>query len=264
MSDETGATERPISRLQRFTSARVVLGRVGDSLPTREHLRFQLDHARARDAVYSVLETARLRSELKAHGFPVVAVRSAAADRRTYLQRPDLGRQLDEDSQERLATMAGGYDALFVVADGLSASAVNRNALPLIVRSAAYLAESRLRLGPVIVAEQGRVALGDPCAQLLGADLVIVLIGERPGLSSPESMGVYLTWRPHPGTTDADRNCISNVRAGGLRCEEASARLLYLVAEARRRRLSGVALKEAAQRTADLEAIDPPGLIADQ
>jgi ethanolamine ammonia-lyase small subunit len=217
--------------LRSFTPARVGIGRAGDSLPTAELLRFQLDHARARDAVHDPLDPASL-------GVPHVLVRSAAPDRATYLRRPDLGRRLAPDTRlER-----GDYDAAFVIVDGLSAPAVHRHAAALL-GAVTPLLES-WRLAPLTVALQGRVAIGDEIGERLGARLVVVLIGERPGLTSPDSLGAYLTWDPRSGRTDAERNCISNIRAEGLSYRAAAGTLVFLMTAARSRRLSGVALKD--------------------
>jgi ethanolamine ammonia-lyase small subunit len=217
--------------LRAFTPARVGIGRTGDSLPTSELLRFQLDHARARDAVHEPLDPASL-------GVPHVLVRSAAPDRATYLRRPDLGRRLAVDTQ----LPRGDYDAAFVIVDGLSAPAVHRHAVPLL-DAVTPLLES-WRLAPLTVALQGRVAIGDEIGARLGARLVVVLIGERPGLTSPDSLGAYLTWDPRPGRTDAERNCISNIRPEGLSYQAAAGTLVFLMSAARSRRLSGVALKD--------------------
>jgi ethanolamine ammonia-lyase small subunit len=217
--------------LRAFTPARVGIGRTGDSLPTSELLRFQLDHARARDAVHEPLDPASL-------GVPHVLVRSAAPNRATYLRRPDLGRRLAVDTQ----LPRGDYDAAFVIVDGLSAPAVHRHAVPLL-DAVTPLLES-WRLAPLTVALQGRVAIGDEIGARLGARLVVVLIGERPGLTSPDSLGAYLTWDPRPGRTDAERNCISNIRPEGLSYQAAAGTLVFLMSAARSRRLSGVALKD--------------------
>jgi ethanolamine ammonia-lyase small subunit len=217
--------------LRAFTPARVGIGRTGDSLPTSELLRFQLDHARARDAVHEPLDPASL-------GVPHVLVRSAAPDRATYLRRPDLGRRLAVDTQ----LPRGDYDAAFVIVDGLSAPAVHRHAVPLL-DAVTPLLES-WRLAPLTVALQGRVAIGDEIGARLGARLVVVLTGERPGLTSPDSLGAYLTWDPRPGRTDAERNCISNIRPEGLSYQAAAGTLVFLMSAARSRRLSGVALKD--------------------
>ena len=226
--------------LKRFTPARVALGRTGYSLPTAELLRFQLDHARARDAVYETLDAGAL-------GVPHVVVRSAAADRETFLRRPDLGRQLSDESRAQLAR--GPYDAALVIADGLSAPAVHHHAAPLLAALLPLL--DGWSLAPLTVAVQARVALGDEIAAALGARMVAVLIGERPGLTSPDSLGVYLTWDPRPGRTDAERNCISNVRTEGLSYDFAARKLHFLMTEASRRRISGVELKDEYQLPAD-------------
>jgi ethanolamine ammonia-lyase small subunit len=219
--------------LRSFTPARVALGRTGNALPTAELLRFQLDHARARDAVYEELDPASL-------GLPHVLLRSAAPDRPTYLRRPDLGRKLGEGGYlER-----GDFDAALVVADGLSARAVHHHAAYLIAALLPKLAD--WRLAPLTVVLQGRVAVGDEIGERLGAKMVAVLIGERPGLTSPDSLGIYLTWDPRPGRTDAERNCISNVRTEGISYELAARKLHFLMQEARVRKLTGVHLKEAA------------------
>lgn len=237
-------TPDPWAALRGHTAARVALGRSGASLPTREVLRFDAAHALARDAVHLPLDTEALCGQLAAQGWPVHRVRSAAPDRSTYLLRPDLGRRLDEASSAQLAAFDGpAPDLVFVVGDGLSSLAASRHAVPLLdaVRS---LAPPTWRLGPVVVGEQARVALGDPVGEHLKAQLVAVLIGERPGLSSPDSLGVYLTWHPRTGRTDAERNCISNVRPEGLSYAEAARRLAWLCGEALRLRLTGVGLKD--------------------
>lgn len=172
-------------------------------------------------------------------------MRSAASDRATYLQRPDLGRRLDPASRERLTAAARpGTDAVIVIADGLAASAAERHALPLLAALSPGLAAAGWRLAPIVVAEQARVALGDEVGEILGAALALILLGERPGLSAPDSLGAYLTWAPRRGRTDAERNCVSNIRPAGLGYALAAGRLRYLMTEARRRRLSGVALKD--------------------
>ncbi len=234
-------------RLRDFTAARVALGRVGAGLPTQAHLRFQHDHALARDAVHSVLDTETLLTELQSRGLTAFTLHSAAADRRIYLQRPDLGRRLNDTSRTQLAQLSPQeIDVTFVLADGLSATAIHRNALPLLDALLPLLKAEALKIGPVAVVSQARVAVGDEIGAAMGASLVVMLIGERPGLSAPDSMGVYLTWHPRPGTTDAERNCLSNIRNGGLPYDIAAARLCYLLTESRHRRLSGIALKEDA------------------
>lgn len=224
--------------LSQFTNARVALGITGNSLPTRELLRFQLDHARARDAVYAELDPRSLPA-------PHVVVHSAASDRSVYLRRPDLGRVLSAESRELLAP--GDYDAAIVVADGLSALAVNRHAAPLLAALAPMLDREQWRMAPLTVAFEARVALGDEIGQRLGARQVAILIGERPGLTAPDSLGIYLTYDPRPGRTEAERNCISNVRPEGLTYELAARKLHFLMSEARIRKLTGVDLKEEAR-----------------
>ena len=223
--------------LRSFTPARVALGRTGHSVPTSELLCFQLDHARARDAVHRELDPSSL-------GNPHVLLRSAAPDRATYLRRPDLGRKLSAQSRELLTK--GDFDAAIVIADGLSAPAVHHHAAPLLEALLPRLREEEWRLAPITVVLQGRVAIGDEIGELLGARMVVTLIGERPGLTSPDSLGIYLTWDPCPGRTDAERNCISNVRSEGITYAAAVHKLHHLMRAARELKLSGVALKEDA------------------
>jgi ethanolamine ammonia-lyase small subunit len=228
----------PFERLRARTPARIFLGRCGAALPTRAMLEFQLAHARARDAVYDELEPERLGALLPGHDIRIV--HSRAADRQTYLQRPDLGRRLDDASAASLST--GEYDAVFIIADGLSARAVHAHAVPTLAATLPKI--QGWRLGPLVVSCRARVALGDEIGERLGARLAVVLIGERPGLSAPDSLGVYLTWRPGIGRLDSDRNCISNIRPPtGLSYEQAAVQVAWLMNAARRLRLSGVALK---------------------
>ncbi|MBC7455047.1 MAG: ethanolamine ammonia-lyase subunit EutC [Massilia sp.] len=240
--------QNPWQQLRRFSAARIALGGTGVSLPTAPQLAFQLAHAPARDAVHRELDAPALAHTLTAAlNLPCVCVHSAAADRATYLRRPDLGRKLDAQSRLALAALARPvmpYDIGFVIADGLSALAVERHALPFLRSWIDAMAPTALSLAPLVIARQSRVALGDEVALLLGAQLVVVMIGERPGLSSPDSMGLYLTWQPRVGLTDERRNCISNVRPAGLAYDDAAHKLHYLVSEARRRSLSGVSLKD--------------------
>lgn len=223
--------------LRQFTPARVALGRTGVSLPTVELLRFQLDHARARDAVYEELDAPSL-------GMPHLLLRSAARDRGAYLRRPDLGRTLSDESRALLER--GDYDAALVIADGLSAPAVHHHAVALLRELMPLLEREQWRMAPLVVVLQGRVAIGDEIGERLGAKQVVVLIGERPGLTSPDSLGIYLTWGPRTGRTDAQRNCISNVRTEGMSYKVAAYKLHFLMREARVRKLSGVGLKEEA------------------
>ena len=242
------------ARLRALTPARVALGRTGVSLETRDLLDFQRAHAQARDAVHARLEVGALAGAIGAvlaecgrAPAEVLRLHSAAADRATYLQRPDLGRKLDEGSGRWLAGRAtAGADLALVVADGLSALAVERHVTPLL-RALFPLLDGWV-LAPVCIVEQGRVAIGDEIGAALGAQLSVVLIGERPGLSSPDSLGAYITWQPRLGRTDAERNCVSNIRAEGLSSREAAAQLGFYLTEARRRRLTGVALKEESHR----------------
>ena len=240
----------PWETLRRFTAARIALGRAGGSLPTAPHLAFQLAHAQARDAVQLPLNQAGVASDLQTRGYQTVRLHSAAPDRATYLQRPDLGRRLAEPSRETLAALAAHAAAppelAFVIGDGLSARAIHENAVAFLDQIAPRLIAAGWHLGPVSLVAQARVAIGDEIGQVLGAAIVVILIGERPGLSSPDSLGAYLTYGPRIGVTDAQRNCISNIRAAGLSHEAAAHKLAYLLDEARRRKLSGVLLKDEA------------------
>jgi ethanolamine ammonia-lyase small subunit len=239
---------KSMHRLRDFTPARVGLGRVGTGLPTRALLEFQLAHAKARDAVHLPLAVHSLMVELEQKEISSIALSSAARHRDEYLKRPDLGRRLSQESRDRLTPLRADYDAAFVIADGLSALAVHRHAVPLLEL---LLHDLDWRIAPVAIVEQGRVAIGDEIGELLGAAMVVVLIGERPGLSSPDSLGAYLTWQPRPGRTDAERNCVSNIRAEGLSYAVAAHKLLFLMNESRRLKLSGVRLKENAALIGD-------------
>ena len=237
----------PWLRLRGLTPARIGLGHSGGSLPTAAHLAFQLAHARARDAVHDRMDAAAVADRLRAVGADVIILQSAASDRATYLQRPDLGRSLNAPSRDRLASAMEGRgvcDICLVVADGLSARAAERHGPPLLGALLPRLAEEGWRIGPTAVVEHGRVAIGDEIGEACRASLAAVLIGERPGLSSPDSLGIYVTWSPRVGRRDSDRNCISNVRPDGLPPDLAADRLLFILTEARRRRLTGVGLKD--------------------
>ncbi|MEJ6001756.1 ethanolamine ammonia-lyase subunit EutC [Paucibacter soli] len=237
----------PWAELRHYTPARIALGRAGSSLPTRELLTFAAAHARARDAVHQALDLPALQASLQADGWASLRVASRAADRATYLRRPDLGRRLDAPSAERLEALGqAGADLLIVLGDGLSAQAVQAHALPLLRALLAALG-GEFTLAPLLVASQARVALADEAGALLGARLALVLIGERPGLSSPDSLGAYLTHAPRLGCFDAQRNCISNIRPQGLAPELAALRLNWLLREALRRRLTGVGLKDESE-----------------
>ncbi len=241
----------PWLELRRLTPARIALGRTGTSLPTGAQLDFQFAHAQARDAVHLAFDHQGLRSQLSERQRDSLLLHSAAADRDSYLQRPDLGRRLHPDSAQLLREHAqakpGGVDLAIVVADGLSALAVHRHTLPFLTRFEEQSAADGWSTSPVVLVEQGRVAVADEVGELLGAKMTVILIGERPGLSSPDSLGLYFTYNPKVGLTDAYRNCISNVRLEGLSYGMAAHRLLYLMREACRRQLSGVNLKDEAQ-----------------
>jgi ethanolamine ammonia-lyase small subunit len=228
--------------LRRATPARIGLGRSGAALPTAAHLDFQLAHALARDAVHAVFDPASIVASVERSGLEPMLLRSAATDRAIYLRRPDLGRRLDADSRERLAARPPNpIDIVFVIADGLSATAVDARAAALLHATVAQL-DRPPHIGPVAIVTGGRVAIGDEIGGILGADLAAVLIGERPGLSTADSLGVYLTWQPAPGTVDAARHCLSNIRPRGLPIPEAAERLAALIGAARRHRMTGVAL----------------------
>ncbi|QIA05530.1 MULTISPECIES: ethanolamine ammonia-lyase subunit EutC [Pseudomonas] len=264
--------QNPWLELRRLTPARIALGRTGTSLPTRAQLDFQYAHAQARDAVHLPFDHAGLSAQLTERQRESLVLHSAAVDRNSYLQRPDLGRKLSDESAQTLREYAqahpGGADLVIVVADGLSALAVHRHTLPFLTRLEEQMSADEWSTAPVVLVEQGRVAIGDEIGQLLGAKMVVMLIGERPGLSSPDSLGLYFTYNPKVGLTDAYRNCISNVRLEGLSYGMAAHRLLYLMREACRRQLSGVNLKDEAQvQTLESEAgadmksnflLDPP------
>ena len=243
--------QNPWLQLRRLTPARIALGRTGTSMPTSAQLDFQLAHAQARDAVHLPFDHAAISAQLNQRARQSLLLRSAATDRHSYLQRPDLGRKLSDESAQTLREHAqanpGGVDLVIVVADGLSALAVHRHTLPFLERMEEQIQAEGWSVSPVILVEQGRVAVGDEIGELLGAKMVVILIGERPGLSSPDSLGLYFTYNPKVGLTDAYRNCISNVRLEGLSYGMAAHRLLYLMREACRRQLSGVHLKDEAQ-----------------
>lgn len=257
MSD--AVEKNPWSELKSLTNARIALGRAGNSLPTAPLLAFNLSHAQARDAVHQPFDAEALRRDIEAAGWATLGAHSAALDRQHYLRRPDLGRRLSDESRAQLAAHGEHGDApdiVFVVGDGLSAFAAAKQALPLLLAVRPRLAG--WKIGPVVVARQARVALGDEIGELLRAKLVAMLIGERPGLSSPDSLGVYLTHAPKVGCHDALRNCISNVRPEGLPYEAAAHKLHYLMTHARRLGLTGVGLKD------DSDAVLPEAMEAER
>jgi ethanolamine ammonia-lyase small subunit len=239
--------------LAEMTDARVSLGRFGSGAPTKAQLAFQLDHARAREAVWSTVDEDRVKSEIEALGLGVVSVESMAEDRSSYLRRPDLGRRLSPASAERLAALpqdAKGSDVVITIADGLSSSAVDINAVALVKELVVFLGDAGLCLGPVVIARQARVALADQIGEILGARLTIALIGERPGLSAADSLGAYITYEPAVGTPDSRRNCVSNMRDGGLSMEQAARTIAGLVTNMTNTGVSGVGLKDALVRLA--------------
>lgn len=236
-----------MKELSEYTSARVQLGIAGVSLPTRPLLDLRMAHARARDAVHFPLDAFSLAEEVSQQGWDVRVVRSTAQHRAEYLQRPDKGRLLDAASVSAVANY-GPWPLAIVVADGLSALAVHRHAVPLVQE---WLKSGPMRdSGPIWIVQQGRVAIGDHIGQLLEAELSIVIIGERPGLSTPDSLGIYITWQPRVGRKDAERNCISNIHSKGLSYKYAAEKLAFLVNEAQRRKLTGVQLKDTAEKLA--------------
>jgi ethanolamine ammonia-lyase small subunit len=268
-------TPTPWDALRQFTAARIALGRAGVSQPTAAHLAFQLAHAQARDAVHLPLAVPGVVASVQGLGCQTLTLHSQATDRATYLQRPDLGRRLDRASLETLALWRSATDATasqqgnlsttqfdlaLVVVDGLSALAIHQNAAPLLSELLPCLLADGVQawsVAPVSVVEQGRVAIGDEVGDFLNARCVVVLIGERPGLSSPDSMGIYLTWAPKVGRLDAERNCISNVRTAGLSVQMAAKNLHQLLVRSRARQLSGVGLKDDADcqlATADVSS----------
>lgn len=240
-----------LRRLGRLTPARVGLARAGVSVGTAAQLEFQLDHALARDAVHARLDVAGVQAGVARLGLQGVALRSAVEagprERQTYLRRPDLGRRLGLESAAGLEATSPRPDVVFVIADGLSAPAVQRHAAPLLEAVLARLDGESWRVGPVCVVSQGRVAIGDEIGERLAARAVVMLIGERPGLSAADSLGVYITWEPRVGRTDAERNCISNVRSEGMSHGEAAAEIVRLLEAARRAHFSGVALGSVAR-----------------
>jgi len=232
----------PWIQLKTFTPARIALGRTGTAIPLKEVLQFRMAHAHARDAVYSLADVNTLQDQLSVFQLPVHVLHSSAADRHEYLQRPDKGRKLDESSAQLLT--ATNSDVAIIIADGLSATAVNKHAVPLLQQLIPLIQGAGMSIAPICLVQQGRVAVGDEVAALLQAKAAIMLIGERPGLSSPDSLGMYLTYRPKVGLTDEARNCISNIREAGLSYEAAAAKTFYLLREAVRMQLSGVQLKD--------------------
>lgn len=237
--------------LREFTDARIALGRSGASLPTREVLNFGLAHAQARDAIHQPFDSETLARQLHELGVNTLEAHSAAPDRHTYLNRPDLGRMLSDESRQTLAECRPpAHDLLLVIGDGLSSHAVHRQSVGLISALLPYLQTLGISLGPVVLAHQSRVALGDDIGETLGSKAVAILIGERPGLSSPDSLGVYLTWKPERQRIESERNCISNIRPEGLGYDAAAFKLAWLLEQAFLRRLTGVRLKDESDNPA--------------
>lgn len=244
--------------LRAFTDARIALGRTGSSLPTQELLKFGLAHAQARDAVHQPFDSDTLGGALQDQGWQTLTVHSQAIDRTAYLSRPDLGRRLAADSRSLLLGLPDKpVDLLLVVADGLSSKAVHRQALPLLQALRPYLELLGLSLAPLVLAHQSRVALGDDIGECLRARAVAMLIGERPGLSSPDSLGIYLTWGPNTQRRESERNCISNVRPEGLDYPQAAFKLAWLLEQAFQRRLTGIAMKDESDNPALQGRITP-------
>ncbi len=236
------------SSLRSFTAARIALGRTGISVPLSESLQFKMAHAHARDAVYSVLDEESLINALEETKQSYFVLHSTATNRNEYLQRPDLGRRLDDESVQLLQNFnSKGFDAVIIIADGLSATGINTHAIPVFKLLTEKLAAANISVSPVCIVQQGRVAIADETGELLKAKLSLILIGERPGLSSPDSMGAYLTYDPKVGLTDESRNCISNIRPEGLNYTLAAETIFYLINESRRLKISGIKLKDNAR-----------------
>ncbi|MFC3396214.1 ethanolamine ammonia-lyase subunit EutC [Brenneria rubrifaciens] len=254
--------DNPWETLREFTAARIALGRTGASLPTRELLKFGMAHAQARDAVHQVFDSEALANELDDAGLKTLTVHSAAQTREQYLCRPDLGRRLSEPSRALLmSSSARQPDLLLVIGDGLSSKAVHRQAVPLILALQPYLELLGLSLAPIVLAHQSRVALGDDIGECIQAKAVAILIGERPGLSSPDSLSVYMTWGPHTRRLESERNCLSNIRPEGLDYPLAAFKLAWLLEQSFQRRLSGVQLKDESDNPALHGRIKPPSLL---
>ena len=244
-------TTDPWANLRQFTDARIGLGRSGAAMPTREVLNFALSHAMARDAVTTPLDWSPIEKGLQALGLETIRIKSASHDRSEYLRRPDLGRRLSSEARQKLQEGSEKAltkpDLVVLVGDGLSSMCVSANIVPMMSAFLDHARRAGWQLGPVLLADDARVALGDEAGEIMGAKAVLVLIGERPGLSSPDSLGAYLTFAPRVGLKDADRNCISNIRPRGLSYDEAAFKAAWLLREALRRGLSGVNLKDESQ-----------------
>ena len=250
----------PWERLREFTDARIALGRTGCSILTDEWLQFSLAHARARDSINMPFERDRIAKALNDINMEAINAESCAADRSVFIRRPDLGRRLSEESRRRLKEMNyPGADVLIVIGDGLSSKAVHKQAVPLIKAFTPYMKELGLSVGPVVLAKGSRVALGDDIAETMHCRLVVMLIGERPGLSSPDSLGIYMTYAPYSGRLESERNCISNVRPEGLSYERAAFKLAWLVEMAFEKNVSGTALKDLSDNPGAYHRLRPVG-----
>ena len=234
----------PWRRLRELTPARIALGRAGGSLSTRELLEFQRSHAQARDAVQAPFDPGPIATAISSLGLSTIIAHSAARDHKSFLTRPDLGRRLSDESRRLFSSPCEWADVAIVVSDGLSALAAERHAAAVMSAFLPFAAREGWLLAPVTVVSHGRVAIEDEIGRLLGAQAAVILIGERPGLSSPDSLGAYLVFDPRPGRTDAERNCVSNIRPEGLSPAAAAATIHYLLGEMLRRRVGGVALKD--------------------
>ena len=231
--------------LKAFTNARIALGRAGVATPMKEVLSFRMCHAHARDAVYSILNVDKLVGSLQQFQIPIIIANSQANNRSVYLQRPDLGRRLNDASANNLkGESSQSADIAIIIADGLSATAINEHAVYVVKKLIPFLKKSVLTIAPIVIAQQARVAIADEIGSLLNAKLSVILIGERPGLSSPDSMGAYITYQPSPGKTDESRNCVSNIRPGGLSYELAAEKIAKLINASLQLKLSGIALKD--------------------
>ena len=234
----------PWGDLKKYTLARIALGRAGGSLSTREWLDFKLAHAKARDAVHCEFNSEKLLADLKVFGYEIRVVGSQVSNRTTYLQRPDLGRRLNKESVAIIKAERVKTDLVFIISDGLSATAVHAHAANLLKLLLPKFNPLFWTIAPLIIARFGRVALEDEIGALIGAKTAVILIGERPGLGSPDSLGAYIVYNPRRGNTDADRNCVSNIRSAGLDYSQAADTLFYLLDQAKRRKLSGIKLKD--------------------
>lgn len=248
MNSKDPVINNPWRQLRRYTDARIGLGRTGISQTTSTHLQFQLDHANARDAIHIPLDIDLIAEGLLVLGISSIVLNSRAENRTVYLQRPDLGRRLDCISVETIKScktqLSDSFDAVIVIADGLSSTAVHRHSIKLAEKICKGFAEQKMMIAPICIVDQGRVAIGDEIGELFNAKLIVMIVGERPGLSAPDSLGIYYTYMPKLGLTDVNRNCISNVRPAGMSVEIATKKLFWLVNESLKRRISGVNLKD--------------------